>query len=716
MNYTNKYRISPVLYILILCMFTIGFLSPSLSLKAHAKDISLSLPADSSLGIDDSIEMLPPTRKQSKINIDIVKQLEKYHYKDLEIDDHLSSKMFDRYLSDLDGRRSYFFSEDIKEFEAYRYGLDDALKIGDLKPAFIIFNRYRQRVAERLVFLANRIEKGFDDLNFDIEESISIDRESVPWPINTTEMDDLWRKRLKNDILNLKLTGKPLDEIHKLLKQRYRNRLSRIRQTDSEDVFRIYMNAFTQIYDPHTQYFSPRLSENFDIMMSLSLQGIGAVLQNKNEYTQVLRLVPSGPADKSGQLKPGDRIVGVGQGKNGEIVNVIGWRLDDVVELIRGPKQTVVRLEIIPSDIDGDHPTQKIMITRNTVKLEEQAAQKKLLELGYKDQPHKIGIIDIPTFYVDFKALQAGEKNYKSTTRDVRRLLKELIAEKVEGIIIDLRDNGGGALQEANALTGLFINKGPTVQIRENNGQISELRDPDPEIVYDGPLIVLVNRLSASASEIFAGAVQDYQRGIIVGSQTFGKGTVQSLEGLRQGQLKLTRAKFYRVSGKSTQSQGIIPDIVYPTIYDIKKIGENALPEALSWDKIHPARYQPWPNLVLWIKLLESLHKSRIKDDPDFSYLVSDIERLNKARQKTAVSLKEAIRKREHQISEQRLLDLENKRRAIRGLKLLKKISDLETMDNTEENEKKPDPLLAESQYILLDLISMAHQKGSVQY
>ncbi|MCS5575373.1 MAG: S41 family peptidase, partial [Pseudomonadales bacterium] len=355
--------------------------------------------------------------------------------------------------------------------------------------------------------------------------------------------------------------------------KRFRNRLSRTQKTNSEDVYQLYMNSYTRTYDPHTQYFSPRTSENFNINMSLSLEGIGAALQLEDEYTKVISLIPAGPADKTGQLKPNDRIVGVGQGEAGEMVDVIGWRLDEVVQLIRGKKGTIVRLDVIPAANPDDSASRIISITRNKVELEEQSAQSEVIELEQFGHVHKIGVIDIPTFYVDFKALQIGDRNFKSTTRDVKRLLRELIAEKVDGVVIDLRDNGGGSLQEAKMLTGLFIDRGPTVQIRSKSNRVDILDDRDISVIYDGPLAVLVNRLSASASEIFAGAIQDYERGIIIGSQTFGKGTVQSLLPLNRGQLKLTQAKFYRISGESTQERGIIPDIIYPANYDPNSIG-----------------------------------------------------------------------------------------------------------------------------------------------
>ncbi|MCP4693244.1 MAG: tail-specific protease, partial [Desulfobacterales bacterium] len=455
---------------------------------------------------------------------------------------------------------------------------------GNLAPAFTIFNQYRRRQAERLIFAIKLVERGVENVPMNVEEALEIDREKAPWPVDAAELNELWRKRIKNEILTLKLAGKPMKDIGDLLDRRYRGRLHRLSQMDREDAFLSFTNVWTEVHDPHAQYYSPRMVENFNIHMSLSLEGIGALLQIEDEYTKVLRLIPAGPAEKAGELKPGDRIVGVGQDTNGEIVDVVGWRLDDVVNLIRGPKETVVRLEIIPADAP-DESTRKIYaITRNTVKLEEQAAQKKVKTLNRGGRDVKVGVIEIPAFYIDFDAMRKGDPEYKSTTRDVGRLLKELAAEGVDGVVIDLRDNGGGALQEASELTGLFIRSGPTVQVRGARGDVERLKDEDGKIAYDGPLVVLVNRLSASASEIFTGAIQDYGRGVVVGGRTFGKGTVQSLRRLKQGQLKYTVAKFYRVSGKGAQYRGVLQDILFPAVYNKDEIGESALPNAFPWD------------------------------------------------------------------------------------------------------------------------------------
>ena len=607
----------------------------------------------------------------------IVDALASRHYITASLDDELSSKIFETYLKDLDPSKSYLLKSDIEEFEKYRFKIDNALRSGNLEPAFDIFNRYHDRVITRFSKVIAILESGFDHFDFTQSEALLIDRELAPWASTEAELDDLWRKRLKDAILNLKLTDKETEKIQELLVKRFRNRLSRTQQTNSEDVYQLYMNSYTKTYDPHTQYFSPRTSENFNINMSLSLEGIGAVLQLEDEYTKVISLVPAGPADKTGQLKPNDKIVGVGQGEAGEMVDVIGWRLDEVVQLIRGKKGTIVRLDVIPAANPDDSASRIISITRNKVELEEQSAQSEVIELEQFGHVHKIGVIDIPTFYVDFKALQIGDRNFKSTTRDVKRLLRELIAEKVDGIVIDLRDNGGGSLQEAKMLTGLFIDRGPTVQIRSKSNRVDILDDKDISVIYDGPLAVLVNRLSASASEIFAGAIQDYERGIIIGSQTFGKGTVQSLLPLNRGQLKLTQARFYRISGESTQERGIIPDIICPANYDPNSIGESTLEQPLPWDEIKATSFRTKSVISHYVPELRSLHHDRVSDNPEFNYLKEAFAYRKARNEDNYASLNEAERRQEKEDREAFWLALENKKRLALGEEVLASLDDL---------------------------------------
>ena len=718
-------RFSRILFYLVFAGISwIGFQTTAFA------DVHSALLSDEPLKKESFYTPLEPEPEHAGIVKSIVYKLKYHHYEKINLDDQLSEKIYDTFLSDLDPSRLYFLQSDINAFKPYRHKIDDILKSVDLKPAYQLFNQYQQRVIERMIFILDFIEKKGKKVDFTIEESFESDREDSPWPSTLAIQNELWRKRLKNEMLNLLISGKKLDDIISLLKKRYRSQLNRASQTNSEDVFRIYMNALTQVYDPHTQYFSPSASENFNIQMSLSLEGIGAVLQRENDFTKVLRLVPAGPADKAGDLQPGDRIVGVGQGSEDDIVDVIGWRLDEVVHLIRGPKGTVVYLKIIPTNSANEHETNIIKITRDKVKLEEQAAHQTIVPITRNGETIKIGVIDIPTFYLDFKAYHEGASDYKSTSRDVERLINELLEEKVSGIIVDLRDNGGGALQEANALTGHFIRTGPIVQVRESNGRITRYFDRHSDILYDGPLLVMINRMSASASEIFSGAIQDYHRGLIVGTQSFGKGTVQSLLDLKQGQLKITHAKFYRISGKSTQYQGIIPDIEFPPTYNLEKIGESSLPYAMKCDNIDAARYSQFKERKDLIEKLSLNHQDRIKNNVEFEYLKAHLDFRKKQQENTTISLCEATRKKERDEIEQWKLSWENKKRKAKGLKPLDKLesndndNDNDNDDNDDANENESDqkkekddkedeeidPILIESSEILVDYIQMTQQ------
>lgn len=661
--------------------------------------------------ISNSQDSLQPLQEHARTTAEIISRLRHQHFQrtQVSLDDQLSSTVLDRYIEQLDGDRSYFLASDVKEFEQFRFKLDDAFKTSNLQPAYIIYNRYQERVINRLKFMLEEIKKGINTLDFKQDEYLTIERKELPWAKSLAELDQLWRKRLKNAVISLKLTDKQPEKITELLIKRYENQLNRVQQTISEDAYRMYMNALTLSYDPHTQYFSPRATENFNIRMKLSLEGIGAMLQLEDEYTKVTRVIPAGPADKAGQLKANDRIIGVGQNNDGEIVDVIGWRLDDVVDLIRGPKDTLVRLSILPGNAVDTQQSKIITITRDTVKLEEQAASKKIIELDNYGKKYKLGVIDIPKFYIDFEAASRGDPDYRSTTRDVHRLLKELMAENVQGILIDLSDNGGGSLREVNELIGLFITEGPTVQVKGVGGRVYVHTDDDKEITYEGPLAVLVNRLSASASEIFAGAIQDYHRGLVIGTQTYGKGTVQAMMPLKHGQITLTQQKFYRISGNSTQSRGVIPDIELPSLYDINEIGESALDRALSWDRIRPTNYQPYADFTSLIPRLSELHNQRAANDPDYTHLVKTNQLIEQRRHIKALSLNEDKRKAEQKSLEALQLKLENERRLAKGMKPIKTIDELE-LDQEDTNEgmlHKPTPLLMESANILIDYINL---------
>ena len=688
----------------VICCFVWG-------LPAAAADQSESEAAGSTYTV------LAPTKEQRKINNSIVDHLKNRHYLKIVINDQMSSKILSRYLDELDPGHSYFFAKDIKEFEAkYRFKLDDALNRGELEPAFEIFNIYQQRVLERLTYMIDKIENGLGDMNFDIEETLQVDRKDMDWPDSEAAMEELWRKRLKGNVLSLKLADKSLEEIQEILLKRFRSQLKRMQQNTSDDAFEFYINALALSTDPHTQYFSPHRTENFNINMSLSLEGIGAVLQSEDEYTKVVRLIPGGPAERSKLLQAADRIVGVAQGKDGEMVDIVGWRLDEVVNNIRGPKGTLVRLEIIPADAADTHQTKVISIVRDKVKLEEQAAKKDIIEVKRGAKSYKIGIIDIPTFYADFKGMNAGNPDYKSTTKDVQKLLSALKEEGIEGLIVDLRDNGGGSLQEANSLTGLFIGLGPTVQVRNANGRIDIIRDQDPQLVYTGPLVVLVNRMSASASEIFAGAIQDYNRGIVLGEQTFGKGTVQSLLPLSKGQLKATTAKYYRISGKSTQHKGVVPDLYYPSLYSSEDIGESSLPEALPWDKINSIPYQTYYNLDNFLPGLENLHSARNQESKDYQYVLDRRERNEMMRNKKEISLSEKTRIKESEDADAWRLEVENSLRLAKGEPPLGKISDLkeeEVMGAHNSKVDVKDPEVIEAGGVIVDFIELLEKRAA---
>jgi len=656
-----------------------------------------------------SAEELKPKDSHSVAAPVIAKLLRQYHYNHQKIDDALSSETLDLYIESLDRSRLYFLASDISEFEKFRHTLDDIVFSGDLEPVFLIFNTWKTRAEQRIEFATNRLDKEFD---FTIDENLTLDRSEAEWAITSSELDELWRKKLKNEALGLKLADQESSKIKEKLKKRYATRLKRINQYNSEDVFQLFINSLSETFDPHTSYFSPVSSENFNIDMSLSLQGIGAQLTTVDEYTKVVRILTGGPADKSKLILANDKIVGVAQGKDGQMVDVIGWRLDDVVQKIRGKKGSTVRLEIIPAESPAGNPPKEITLVRDKVVIEERAAKSDTVEFDHEGRNYKLGVITIPSFYIDLDAQRKGDRNYKSTTRDVRRLIKELQEAGVDGIVIDLRNNGGGSLQEAIELTGLFIKEGPVVQQKDLRGSKKVEYDPDPEIVYEGPLSVIVNRYSASASEIFAAAIQDYGRGIVLGSQTFGKGTVQNLLGLNRfirfddekvGQLKITVAKFYRITGGSTQHRGVIPDINFPSIYnELNYLGEDKQVHALPWDEISPAMFQSDDRVSMYLSALSFNSKKRLARNTEFQYLLEGIDRYKKEQEKNTISLNEATRKTFSEEREVVKLKRVNERRAAKGVKPLKK------GEKIAREDQAPDTLLEESQFILADLIALS--------
>ena len=668
------------------------------------------LPMSTNSFAANSWDKLQPDRDEVIASLNVVELLKRHHYSKPPLDDARSVIIYDSYLKLLDPSRSYFMASDINEFNKWKTQFDDFLKSGDLNAGFTIYKRYLDRVKSRLDFALAELNKGVDKIDFTTKETLLIDRKDAPWLKSTAELDDLWRKRVKDEVLRQKIAGKDSKQIQETLTKRYKNQLARLDQTRAEDIFQAYINTFAMSYDPHTNYLSPDNAENFDINMSLSLEGIGAVLQSDNDQVKVVRLVPAGPADKTKLVAPADKIIGVAQG-NKEMVDVVGWRLDEVVKLIRGPKGTVVRLEVIPaSNAPNDQTTRIVPITREAVKLEDQAVKKSVLNLKQDGKDYKLGVIEIPAFYLDFKAFRAGDPDYKSTTRDVKKLLTELQKEKVDGVVIDLRNNGGGSLQEATELTSLFIDKGPTVLVRNADGRVDVLEDENPGAFYKGPMALLVNRLSASASEIFAGAMQDYHRALIIGGQTFGKGTVQTIQPLNHGELKLTLAKFYRVSGQSTQHQGVLPDIDYPSIIDTKEIGESALPEAMPWDTIKAAIKPAADPFKPYLAQLKSEHDLRSGKDAEFVFIRDKLALAQKLMEEKTVSLNEAERRAQHADIENKQLVMENIRRKAKGeepLKELKKEDEDALAAEPDKTKPEDDAYLSETGRILLDYLKL---------
>ncbi len=654
--------------------------------------------------------------KNQDITLEILRKLDRKHFVDLNIDDTLSARFLDNYLERLDPNKAFFYQSDINEFNQYRSILDDQLKNGDNSAGFVIYARFKQRLEERLQKVIDLLEDDSIVFDFSKKESINSDAENTDWLKSASAGDDYWRKRIKSFLLSQKLSEEEPGKARNQLVKRYSNQLSRVQKNSNDDVYEIYINAFAELYDPHTSYLAPRTAENFNINMSLSLEGIGAVLQTEDEYTKVVRLVTGGPAHKQGELRAADRITAVAQGDNGELVDVIGWRLDEVVSLIRGKKDSIVRLQVESSD-PAQKGTKSIRIKRDKVKLEDQAAQKAIFTVKNNNEIFKVGVINIPAFYIDFQAYRERDPNYRSTTRDVLRLLNELETEGVDGIVLDLRNNGGGSLQEATTLTDLFIDKGPVVQI--GKGDANSTTRSRYEAHYRGPLVVMINRLSASASEIFAGAIQDYKRGLIVGSQSFGKGTVQSLTPLdSRGDLKITESKFYRVSGDSTQHRGIIPDISFPELLNNEIIGESSYETALVWSKTKPVAYSQYLPISKVLAPLTERHNKRIAKDPDFIHLTEQQSLLDQFTDRTIISLNEKVRLKEKSEFEKATLQLENKRRGSKGLEKYNSYDELKSSNekrNLENAAKagttvidtKEDAMLREAGYILKDFTEL---------
>jgi carboxyl-terminal processing protease len=632
--------------------------------------------------------------------------VERQHYRQAPLDDAMSSMMYERYLEALDGNRSYLLATDIAEFEPLRYQLDDAIARADAEPAFRIFTRFQERNREVLRYAITLLDTEPD---FTLGESFRFDRSDESWPASVDELHELWRKRVKNDALSLLLAGKTWVEASDVLRKRYERFAKRIEQVTADDVFETFMNAYSHVYDPHSNYLSPRNSEEYNIAMSLSYEGIGASLQLVDDYVTIMNVLPGGSAAASTEIKVGDRITAVGQGETGALTDVVGWRLDDVVQLIRGPESSFVRLQILPASASPGTLESQLLLKRTRITLESQAAKKEVHTLRRGERELRVGVIAVPSFYQDFQARMKGEAEYRSTTRDVHRLIDELKAEGIDSLVVDLRDNGGGHLSEATSLVGLFVERGPVVQLRETSGRIEVLDDPEPGVAWGGPLVVLVNRASASASEIFAGAIQDYQRGIVVGQQTYGKGSVQNLYPLDRyalgpkagfGQLTVTIGKYYRVTGDSTQHRGVEPDIALPSLLDTDDIGESTRESALPWDRINAARYTPESGDLPAVAAISRVHAERIAHNPDFVALQGDLDALATLRDQRDVSLNLATRRAERDAIDAERLKRENARRTAHGLAPL---ADLAALDDAEA----PDAVLDEAVEIAADAVQM---------
>jgi carboxyl-terminal processing protease len=646
---------------------------------------------------------LNPTERHGKVARLVGSMFERSHYRQAPVNDPVSSLVLDRYLESLDGARSYFLASDITEFERYRYQLDDAVTTGRVDPAFAIYNRFQERNRERIQHALSLLETEPD---FTIDESFEFDREDAPWAASRAELDELWRKRVKNDALSLLLADKTWPEARDVLRKRYDRVLKRSEQITADDVFENFMNAFAHVFDPHSSYFSPRNSEEYRIQMSLSYEGIGASLQLVDDFVTVVEILPGGSAQQTGEVTAKDRIIAVGQGKSGELVDVVGWRLDDVVQLIRGPVGSFVRLQIQPGSAAPGAADKVVMLPRAKITLEAQAAKKELKTIVRGEQTMRVGVITVPSFYQDYNARAAGDENYRSTTRDVRKLIEEFKASGgVDSLVLDLRENGGGHLSEAIGLVNLFVAQGPVVQLRETGGRVEVLESEGQGVVYDGPLTILVDRFSASASEIFAAAMQDYGRGLVLGQETYGKGSVQNLYPLDRyalgqdpgfGQLTVTIGMYYRVTGDSTQNRGVQPDIRLPSAISTEDVGESSRDGALPWNRIRSAEFRTQGNFTPLLGELQRTHDQRVVDSADFRYTMAEYAAIDEMRREKAVSLNLKARQAERESQRQEQLARENTRRSARGEPPLKSVEEL--------SDDPPDAILEEAAQIAADL------------
>lgn len=642
---------------------------------------------------------IQPDEQQSIVCKTIAELISNYNYKKVPLNDSISLVVYNRYIKMLDESHNYFLASDITDFEKYKTVLDDDVKAGNLADVFYIFNVYQKRYLEHVKYSIAHIDDNFD---YSKNETFTFDREDLPWAASEADMDNTWKERVKYDLLNLKLANADMAKNKETLKKRYENLLTQANKLNNTDVFQLFMDAFTNAIDPHTNYFDPANAANFNIDMSRQLEGIGASLMSENEFITIKTIVPGGPADKSKLINIDDRIVGVGQGKDGEFQNIVGWRIENAIALIRGSKGTIVRLEILPKGTSVSNKPKVVEMVREKIILKDQSAKKEIRTYNNNGKQIKIGVISVPAFYIDFNDYRTGNPNYKSTTHDVKLLIDSLKKQNVDGIVMDMRQNGGGSLLEAVDLTGLFIKTGPVVQVRDSRDQVEVDKDEDPSIAYTGPLAILVDRFSASATEIFSGAIQDYGRGIIIGTQTYGKGSVQSPIDLDKvispsllerttallnktkkptttgsqsvfGQLNLTTGKFYRITGNSTQHKGVMPDIQFPSVIPLDKYGEDTEPSAMPFDIIAKSDYTKVGDFSTVLPQLRKLHEQRMATSDNFKYLEEDIADFKKHDADKTVTLNEEQLKKQRDADEKKAQENEDRRRIAMGLPVLKK-------------------------------------------
>ena len=653
----------------------------------------------------DSYNKIELSETKKELSYEIFKKLDKEHYLRKIDKDNLNSQYFEAIFDRLDKNKNYFIANEVHKYLIK--SKENEVKNFDIELAYDLINLYFERLIEYSEFQINLIQTV--DFDFTKDEYLDIFYEDNQWLTTFTDLKDLWRLETKNDLLVAKISDSSSSDPKVDLVKRYQNRIRRINQQKEEDIFSLAINILTNQFDPHSSYLSPRSAEDFDMNMSLKLTGIGALLGVEDDYTKIISLVPGGPAEKSGKIKPEDRIAKIKQKNSKEFVDVVGWRIDEVVDLIRGEIGTELEIEFISFESEDD--TRKLVtLKREEIKLEDRAAKSEIIEMN----DNKIGIIDLPSFYIDFDEYQKRNKEYRSSSRDIKNILKDFNNSGVDAVVLDLRNNGGGALIEANRIIGLFVSSGPTVQVKQKRGYIQPYGDTRAIQEWDKPLLVLVNRYSASASEIVAGAIQDYRRGIVVGQRTFGKGTVQSLENLSEGQIKITESKYYRVNGMSTQNKGVIPDIELPSTWDIESVGESSYPTALEWDVIRPYRHNKFKLNQNLIGEVINQFELRLNDEPNLNYLKQVRERYDLNKNKKLITLNIENRETQKELRKDWLLKIENERREANGLNIFASYKEMEDSNDDEEDfnenliDLKNDYQLLESTKIINDFINLS--------